>query len=35
MSGFMGWYAKTISALGRHPGRTVLATLAIVVGIAV
>ena len=35
MSGFMGWYAKAISALGRHPGRTVLATLAIVVGIAV
>jgi len=35
MSGFMGWYAKAISALGHHPGRTVLATLAIVVGIAV
>jgi multidrug efflux pump len=35
MTGFMGWYAKTISMLGRHPGRTVLATLAIIVGIAV
>ena len=30
MSGFMGWYAKTISMLGRHPGRTVLATLLII-----
>jgi multidrug efflux pump len=33
MTGFMGWYAKTISMLGRHPGRTVLVTLAIIVGI--
>jgi len=34
MTGFMGWYARTISMLGRHPGRTVLATLAIIVGVA-
>ncbi|HEX5263001.1 MAG TPA: efflux RND transporter permease subunit [Phenylobacterium sp.] len=34
MTGFMGWYAKTISMLGRHPGRTVLVTLAFIVGIA-
>jgi multidrug efflux pump len=33
MSGFMGWYARTISMLGRHPGRTVLATLFIIVAI--
>jgi multidrug efflux pump len=35
MSGFMGWYARTLSALGRHPGRTLAAALAIVVAIAV
>ena len=35
MSGFMGWYAKTVSMLGRHPGRTVLATLVIIFGIAI
>jgi multidrug efflux pump len=35
MTGFMGWYAKTISTLGRHPGRTVLVTLAVIVGVAV
>ncbi|MET0272815.1 MAG: efflux RND transporter permease subunit, partial [Phenylobacterium sp.] len=34
MSGFMGWYARTLSTLGRHPGRTVLAGVAIVVAIA-
>jgi multidrug efflux pump len=33
MSGFMGWYARTISTLGRHPGRTVLAGLVIVVAV--
>ena len=31
MKGFMGWYARTLSYLGRHPGRTGLATLAIIV----
>jgi multidrug efflux pump len=31
MTGFMGWYAKTVSMLGRHPGRTGLATLLIIV----
>jgi multidrug efflux pump len=30
MKGFMGWYARSVSVLGRHPGRTVLATLAII-----
>ncbi len=35
MSGFMGWYAKTVSMLGRHPGRTVLTTLVIIFGIAI
>jgi multidrug efflux pump len=33
MSGFMGWYARTVSMLGRHPGRTVLATLVIIFAI--
>ncbi|WP_309605195.1 efflux RND transporter permease subunit [Phenylobacterium sp.] len=33
MKGFMGWYARTISYLGAHPGRTVLATLLIIFGI--
>src|SRR6185312_2089386 len=33
MSGFMGWYARTLSYLGRHPGRTCAATLAIIVAI--
>ena len=33
MKGFMGWYARTISYLGSHPGRTVLATLSIIFGI--
>jgi multidrug efflux pump len=31
MTGFMGRYARAVSYLGRHPGRTVLATLAIIV----
>ena len=31
MTGFMGWYARTIDTLGRHPGRTMLATLAVIV----
>ncbi len=30
MTGFMGWYARTISTLGRHPGRTCLAVVAII-----
>ncbi len=30
MKGFMGWYAKSLSALGRHPGRVVLSTLLII-----
>jgi multidrug efflux pump len=33
MSGFMGAYARSVSMLSRHPGRTVLATLAIIFGI--
>ena len=33
MTGFMGWYARTIAYLGQHPGRTVLATLLIIFGI--
>ena len=33
MAGFMGRYARTLSMLGRHPGRTVLATLVIIVAI--
>lgn len=30
MTGFMGWYARTLTLLGRHPGRTSLAALAVV-----
>src|SRR6185369_7372053 len=30
MKGFMGWYARTITYLGKHPTRTVAATLAII-----
>ncbi|HQT52747.1 MAG TPA: efflux RND transporter permease subunit, partial [Phenylobacterium sp.] len=33
MTGFMGWYARTISYLGMHPFRVMAATLAIIVGI--
>ena len=33
MTGFMGWYARTIAYLGQHPGRTVLATVLIIFGI--
>jgi multidrug efflux pump len=33
MTGFMGWYARTLTMLGRHPGRTSLGALAIVVAI--
>jgi multidrug efflux pump len=33
MTGFMGWYARTITALGRRPTRTFAAALAIVVAI--
>jgi multidrug efflux pump len=35
MSGFMGWYARTISYLGHHPGRTMLGALAIVAVIVI
>ena len=35
MTGFMGRYARTIAYLGRHPGRTCLATLAIIVLVGV
>ena len=35
MTGFMGWYARTITALGRRPTRTVAAALVIVVAIFV
>ncbi len=31
MTGFMGWYARTISFLGQHPLRVVATTLAIIV----
>jgi len=30
MTGFMGWYARTLTYLGHHPGRTVLVALAVV-----
>jgi multidrug efflux pump len=33
MKGFMGWYARTLSYLGEHPGRTVAAALVAVVAI--
>jgi multidrug efflux pump len=33
MKGFMGWYARTVSYLGEHPGRTCLASLLTVVAI--
>ena len=33
MKGFMGWYARSVSYLGRHPGRTVGATLLIIFGV--
>jgi multidrug efflux pump len=35
MTGFMGWYARMISGLGHHPGRTVLATLLVIAAIGV
>jgi multidrug efflux pump len=35
MTGFMGWYARTVSTLGRHPGRTVLVTLLIIASIVI
>jgi multidrug efflux pump len=35
MKGFMGWYARSLSVLGRHPGRTLLGTLTIILGISV
>ncbi len=31
MTGFMGWYARLIDTLGRHPFRTMAGTLAIIV----
>ncbi|MFN3514096.1 MAG: efflux RND transporter permease subunit [Phenylobacterium sp.] len=33
MRGFMGWYARTLDVLGRHPTRTLAATLAIIVAV--
>lgn len=33
MTGFIGWYARTLTMLCRHPGRTTAATLAIVIAI--
>ena len=33
MTGFMGWYANTLTLLGRHPTRTMAAALAVVMGI--
>lgn len=33
MRGFMGWYARMLTFLGHHPGRTLLAALAIVVAV--
>jgi multidrug efflux pump len=35
MTGFMGRYARTIDLLGRHPGRTVLATIGIIAVVVV
>ncbi len=35
MSGFMGWYARMLSTLAQHPGRTSLGTLAIVIAVFV
>jgi multidrug efflux pump len=34
MKGFMGWYARTVDKLGRHPGRTCLAVLLTIIAIA-
>jgi multidrug efflux pump len=34
MAGFMGWYARTLTFLGRHPGRTCLTALLVVAAIA-
>jgi multidrug efflux pump len=34
MTGFMGWYARNISYLGRHPFRTMAVTMAIIVAIS-
>jgi multidrug efflux pump len=33
MRGFMGWYARTLSYLGHHPGRTMVAALVVVLAI--
>jgi len=33
MKGFMGWYARTLSRLAQHPGRTVLAAVVVVIAI--
>ena len=35
MKGFMGWYARTLTVLGRHPTRTMAGVLALVVAIFV
>jgi multidrug efflux pump len=33
MKGFMGWYARTLSYLGSHPGRTMVAGLFVIIAI--
>ncbi|HSV02651.1 MAG TPA: efflux RND transporter permease subunit [Phenylobacterium sp.] len=33
MRGFMGWYARTLTVLGRHPGRVLAAALAVVIAV--
>ncbi|WP_411288972.1 efflux RND transporter permease subunit [Phenylobacterium sp.] len=35
MTGFMGWYARTISVLGHHPTRTMVGALVIILAIVV
>jgi multidrug efflux pump len=35
MTGFMGWYARTLTYLGHHPLRTIAATLAVVIAVFV
>lgn len=35
MRGFMGWYARTIATLGRHPLRTSAVAVAIIAGVVV
>src|SRR6185503_9570287 len=35
MRGFMGWYARTLTVLGRHPGRVLATALVIVAAVVV